>query len=121
MNKVERKNIDVKKIEALLDSDQLSASEYKELSLKLAEARKQKIVNTLKDLGNQIRDYCRVNEIPLSKGVKIANLHDVRAVPVKYRDPEDPSNVWAGRGRTPNWFKKRLKEGYTKEDLLVNN
>ena len=51
-------------------------------------------------------------------GLRIAGLGEgMRKAPIKFRDPLDSSNVWAGRGRTPLWYKARLKEGYKEEDL----
>lgn len=39
--------------------------------------------------------------------------------PVKFRDPEDPTNVWSGRGRRPFWMQKRLDAGQKMEDMAV--
>lgn len=38
----------------------------------------------------------------------------------KYRNPENPADVWTGRGRQPAWFAAALKKrGVTKESLLI--
>ena len=42
-----------------------------------------------------------------------------RKVPPKYRDPENPSNAWAGRGALPRWMQQRIKAGAKKEDFLI--
>ena len=39
--------------------------------------------------------------------------------PVKYRDPEDPTKTWAGRGRKPRWLEQALREGKNLEDYAV--
>ena|SRR5262245_50321096 len=42
------------------------------------------------------------------------------SVAVKYRNPEDPSQTWTGRGRMPNWLAEKMKKrGVTKEDFAV--
>ena len=41
-------------------------------------------------------------------------------LPPKYRDTEDPSNVWAGRGARPRWMEERIKAGGKQEDFLIN-
>jgi DNA-binding protein H-NS len=46
----------------------------------------------------------------LSKGVKL---------PPKYRDPKDPSLVWAGRGAQPRWMRELIKAGAKQEDFLI--
>lgn len=38
----------------------------------------------------------------------------------KYRNPEDPSQTWSGRGKRPLWLAALLKKrGVTLEDLLI--
>jgi DNA-binding protein H-NS len=40
-------------------------------------------------------------------------------LPPKYRDSEDPSQVWAGRGARPRWMEERIKAGAKQEDFLI--
>jgi DNA-binding protein H-NS len=40
-------------------------------------------------------------------------------VPPKYRDPKDPSLVWAGRGALPRWMQDQIKAGAKREDFLI--
>lgn len=40
-------------------------------------------------------------------------------VKVKFRDPEEPSNTWAGRGRKPKWLVKALEQGRDIEEFRV--
>jgi DNA-binding protein H-NS len=37
----------------------------------------------------------------------------------KYAHPENPSLTWTGRGRQPDWFKKALEDGKTREDMAL--
>lgn len=37
----------------------------------------------------------------------------------KYRNPEKPSETWAGRGRQPAWVKLQLSLGMRLEDLTI--
>src|SRR3974377_1218558 len=41
------------------------------------------------------------------------------AVPPKYRNPEDPSETWAGRGLKPRWLAAALKSGGKLEHFAV--
>jgi DNA-binding protein H-NS len=41
------------------------------------------------------------------------------AVPPKYRNPQKPSETWAGRGKKPAWVETHLKAGGKLEDLAV--
>jgi DNA-binding protein H-NS len=41
------------------------------------------------------------------------------SVAAKYRNPENPSETWAGRGLAPRWMTAAIKAGKTKEDFLI--
>jgi DNA-binding protein H-NS len=41
------------------------------------------------------------------------------AVPPKYRNPEDPSETWAGRGLKPRWLAAALKSGGKLDDFAI--
>lgn len=40
-------------------------------------------------------------------------------LPALYRDPDDKSLTWTGRGQTPKWMKARIEGGMKKEDLKI--
>jgi DNA-binding protein H-NS len=42
------------------------------------------------------------------------------AVAPKYRNPENPSETWAGRGLKPRWLAAALKSGHKFEDFLID-
>lgn len=37
----------------------------------------------------------------------------------KYRNPEDPSQTWTGRGRQPTWYKTAIESGKSPEELEI--
>jgi DNA-binding protein H-NS len=37
----------------------------------------------------------------------------------KYQNPDNPSQTWTGRGRTPRWVTQMLETGKRIEDLLI--
>jgi DNA-binding protein H-NS len=37
----------------------------------------------------------------------------------KYRNPNDPSQTWSGRGKTPRWIHEILEAGEDIEDLRI--
>ncbi|WP_099827237.1 H-NS family nucleoid-associated regulatory protein [Oceaniglobus indicus] len=39
--------------------------------------------------------------------------------PPKYRNPEDPTQTWTGRGRQPGWVKKALENGQSLDDFKI--
>jgi DNA-binding protein H-NS len=41
------------------------------------------------------------------------------SVAPKYRNPDDPSQTWAGRGLRPRWLVAAMKSGKKLDDLLI--
>src|ERR1700704_5899011 len=41
------------------------------------------------------------------------------SVAPKYRNPENPSETWAGRGLKPRWLTAAIKSGKKPEDFLI--
>jgi DNA-binding protein H-NS len=37
----------------------------------------------------------------------------------KFANPDDPSQVWSGRGKQPQWVKEKLASGLALEDLSI--
>jgi DNA-binding protein H-NS len=54
---------------------------------------------------------------------KLLEIHESgrkgRGLPMKYRNPELPSEGWTGRGRIPLWLSARIKAGEDREDFLI--
>jgi DNA-binding protein H-NS len=52
---------------------------------------------------------------------RIANSERRRYPPVfpKYRNPDDPSETWAGRGRQPRWIVEQLSLGKKVDDFRI--
>jgi DNA-binding protein H-NS len=39
----------------------------------------------------------------------------------KYQNPQEPSETWSGRGKTPRWLVAALKTGHKLEEFAINN
>jgi DNA-binding protein H-NS len=37
----------------------------------------------------------------------------------KYKNPNNPAEVWSGRGRQPRWVREQLKTGKSLDQLLI--
>jgi DNA-binding protein H-NS len=80
-------------------------SEFREL------AREMGFAVTLTKLGRE----------PVRRGPRTAQKDDRRrGVSAKYRNPDNPEETWAGRGRKPKWVEDRLSRGTPLEELLIN-
>jgi DNA-binding protein H-NS len=63
---------------------------------------------------SQIQHHISDGEHPMSAARK-----PYPRVPPKFRNPEQPSETWAGRGRTPRWMKAQLQDGKEIKDFLI--
>jgi DNA-binding protein H-NS len=39
----------------------------------------------------------------------------------KFRNPDEPSETWAGRGKQPRWVRKQLRSGKRIDDLRIKS
>jgi DNA-binding protein H-NS len=39
----------------------------------------------------------------------------------KFRNPDEPSETWAGRGKQPRWVRKQLRSGKRMEDFRIES
>lgn len=80
-------------------------------------------------LGARVTDQRRALEAELSKlnrfqggsaGSKLGARRGAKApVAPKYRNPENPSETWAGRGLRPRWLSAAIKMGKKVDDFLI--
>jgi DNA-binding protein H-NS len=80
-------------------------------------------------LGAKVTDQRRALEAELSKltrfqggpaGSKSGGRRGDKApVAPKYRNPENPSETWAGRGLRPRWLSAALKSGKKLDEFLI--
>ena len=87
-------------------------------------SKRQQIMETLEQKGNELKEMaaqvgmtCKI-EISISgrgKGTMIRNK-----VPPKFKNPDNESEVWTGRGNKPRWVATKLAEGVSMNDMLIN-
>lgn len=51
----------------------------------------------------------------LTTGKKAPKLN-----PARYRNPDDPSQTWTGKGRQPKWFKAAVASGVAPEAMEID-
>ena len=42
-----------------------------------------------------------------------------KAAEIKFRNPADPAQTWAGRGKRPRWLQEALRQGAKLDDFAV--
>ncbi|WP_298258853.1 H-NS histone family protein [uncultured Litoreibacter sp.] len=107
---------------AKIDLKSLSLAELKSLSARVDKAiarhdKKQKtkalaaVKAKAKELGFSLSD--------LTGAAGSAKSAPKKPAKAAYRDPNNSSNTWAGRGARPLWLKEALKSGKTLEDFKI--
>jgi DNA-binding protein H-NS len=77
---------------------------------------KSKVAQTRRDLESELAKLSRVGG-PVARSLGLARRGGL--VAPKYRNPENPSETWAGRGLKPRWLAAALKGGHKLEDFLI--
>jgi DNA-binding protein H-NS len=105
-----------------IDLRKLSATQLNDL-IQRAEKRKGEITQRSVQ---KVRD--RVLKLIADEGLTFDQVFGGRRAPnkskgskvkPKYRNPADPSQTWAGRGKRPRWFADALAAGKKEKDLLI--
>lgn len=102
-----------------LDIDALSVEQLEELAKDAKAKIKQKQAQGLKDAYLQFKQIAKENGTTIEEILKIGKKAHKEAS-MAYRDPQNPKNVWAGRGRKPGWLEEALAKGKKLEDYKVN-
>lgn len=102
-----------------IDLSSLSVDELTELYERIRslltgriQDEKRKLEEQLAELNRKANDEFKRDE-PKSK-------RNYPAVLPKFRNPADPSQTWAGRGKQPRWLVSELKAGKKAEDFLID-
>ena len=61
----------------------------------------------------------RLNSLPPAKTDRLKAHRSYPPVVPKYANPDDPSRVWSGRGKRPQWVTEKLASGLALEDLSI--
>ncbi|MEZ5450699.1 MAG: H-NS histone family protein [Thiolinea sp.] len=74
--------------------------------------------NELLNLRQTIDDL--IDESPFTLEEVLAAKPGRKSIPPKYRNPEDDSQTWTGRGRKPKWVEAYLQQGKDLDDLAID-
>ncbi|WP_159877512.1 H-NS family nucleoid-associated regulatory protein [Aquitalea denitrificans] len=98
-------NLSLAELQALLNTVQAEIK-HRETEEK-ANAKKQ-ILELAKSYGLSLDDVLSKATVAVRKPVE-----------AKYKNPNDESQTWTGRGRKPAWVQAQLDEGFSLEDLAI--
>lgn len=98
--------------------DSLSVEQLEALTKDAQAKIKQKQAQGLKDAYLQFKQIAKENGTTIEEILKVGKKAQKESN-VAYRDPQNPKNVWAGRGRKPVWLEEALAKGKKLEDYAV--
>jgi len=100
------------------DPASMSVDELWTFHQKVGEILAEKITSELHDLKRRLALLTPKAERDADR--KTSRRRPYPAVVAKYRNPEEPSETWAGRGRYPRWLVAQLGAGKRLEDLRIS-
>ena len=111
-----------------MSTDELWAL-HEEIATRLAEAltaEKNVLENRLRRLRRGIEtphatDDTKSSDAKSSNTKSSTERRPYPAVVPKYRNPERPSETWAGRGKQPRWLAAQLKSGKRIDDFRIRH
>ncbi len=84
------------------------------------ERLKAEIVRAAKAMGMEPQQVIETLVTPKAKAGG-GRRRGERKNPPKYRDPENPNNVYSGVGTYPQWLREKLNNGAKLEDFLIKD
>ncbi|MEZ5479396.1 MAG: H-NS histone family protein [Thiolinea sp.] len=102
---------------AFVDLDKLSTTELENLKDNLDKVIKKNRYHDLMALHDKVVALVERSPFTLDEVLHARKVR--KPVKPKYRNPDNISQTWAGRGRKPVWVEQCLQAGKTLEDLEV--
>jgi DNA-binding protein H-NS len=98
------------------DLKSMSTHELSILYDKVAAILTEKVVAYKRVLEDRLKQLDRV---PVERTSEAARRRPYPTVLPKFRNPDNPSETWAGRGKKPRWLNAHLKSGKRIEDFRI--
>lgn len=102
-----------------IDLEKMSIEQLDALISEAEQQRKKKVDEQRKDAIARMKEIA--DEVGLRfeiSGEKRARKTTQKASP-KYQNPQNPQEVWSGRGRQPHWVREALEAGASLDDLQI--
>jgi len=103
------------------DLEHLSEAELANVIANAQRALKEKQQSKRKDVIAQIRELAASIgvSVEISDGEKPASSRRGSKVAPKYRNPNNPTQTWTGRGMKPRWLQSLLEQGRNADEFLI--
>jgi DNA-binding protein H-NS len=104
---------------AKIDLEKLELDELKTLAKDIEKAIKRREADNLKKAREAAEAAARTYGYSLDEITGSKTPRARTSSSAKYRNPEDPSQTWSGRGRQPQWYKDAMAAGRAPDELAA--
>lgn len=105
-----------------VDLSSFNLAELKKLQQDIEQALKNRQQEELQKARQQILAIAQEAGVSVAEllgtGAKTKTVQG-RKVEARYKNPNDPNQVWSGRGRQPKWIESGLKDGKSLDDFRI--
>jgi DNA-binding protein H-NS len=108
--------------------DAMSVDEMWQLHEEISRILSVRLTSEKRELEKRLARLRREKELPEAEagGILVNNIavRERRKYPrvfPKYRNPNEPSETWSGRGKQPRWLMAALKDGHTIDEFVISN
>jgi DNA-binding protein H-NS len=106
-----------------LSFDAMSIDEMWRLHEEISRVLSVRLTSEKRELEKRLVQLRREKEKPKSnltdKQSKIRQVRKYPRVLPKYRNPNEPTETWSGRGKQPRWLAAALTMGHTIEEFVI--
>ncbi len=105
-----------------IDLKQYSRSELLELTKQIDETLENKLKQNMKNALAEMVEVAKKHDVPFADVIEFYERKNSKKLVkegLTYRNPNDPSQTWTGKGRRPAWILELLREGMTFDDMLA--
>lgn len=106
---------------AALPLKSMSIEKLSNLKQQVEAALSAKVIEQRRELEAKLSQLSRLGDGHARASGRLGQSHSLRgrSVDPKYRNPENPSETWAGRGLKPRWLTAAMKSGKKLEDFAI--
>ena len=102
----------------------MSIDEMWQLHEEISQLLSVRLTSEKRELEKRLAQLRREKELPRPENSKSSKdgPRERRKYPrvfPKYRNPDEPSETWSGRGKQPRWLSAALKTGHKIEEFLI--
>jgi len=103
-----------------INLNEFEFEELLELSKRIEDEIERRHVEGVKQTLAQMKNLAASLGMTVEEVMKVDELQKTKAKGVpKYRNPDNPSQTWTGRGKKPKWFTDALERGHSVAELEI--